>query len=76
MHGVLQVLVLMVASSASFLTPISYQTNLMVMQPGAYAFLDFARCAHMSCVIFKPCMTEIYLNFQCAHDASAMVIAA
>jgi di/tricarboxylate transporter len=35
------VLVLMVASSASFLTPISHQTILMVMEPGKYNFCDF-----------------------------------
>ncbi|MES1914721.1 MAG: hypothetical protein MHM6MM_006767 [Cercozoa sp. M6MM] len=33
--------VLMMAGSSSFLTPISYQTNLMVLQPGNYAFLDY-----------------------------------
>ncbi|MGF1456086.1 MAG: SLC13 family permease [Alphaproteobacteria bacterium] len=31
------------ASNASFATPMGYQTNLLVMGPGQYSFLDFVR---------------------------------
>ena len=34
-----------VAASASFLTPVAYQTNIMVYGPGGYRFADYTRLA-------------------------------
>jgi di/tricarboxylate transporter len=37
------VFVLMLGVGCSFISPIGYQTNLMVYGPGGYRFLDYAR---------------------------------
>ena len=37
------ILTIMVAASASFATPIGYQTNLMVYGAGGYRFMDYMR---------------------------------
>ena len=37
------VIAVMMAASASFATPLGYQTNMMVFGPGGYRFGDFVR---------------------------------
>ncbi len=50
------VLTVIFASNCSFATPIAYQTNLLVMGPGRYKFIDFAKFG-------LPLMLLIWLSY-------------
>ena len=43
LNGMPFVITVMVGASCSFISPMGYQTNLMVYRPGGYRFTDFAR---------------------------------
>lgn len=52
---------LTLAASASFMTPIGYQTNLMVYGPGGYRFWDYFRFgAPLALILWPVAVTMIY----------------
>ncbi len=55
----------MMAASASFATPLGYQTNLMVYGPGGYRFADFMRAGlPMNLVVGISTVTVLLLGWQ------------
>ena len=51
-----------IAASASFMTPVGYQTNLMVMSPGGYRFSDYLRSgAAVNLLVAVVAITMIWL---------------
>ena len=43
LNGMPFIMTLMVGASCSFISPMGYQTNLMVYEPGSYRFTDFVK---------------------------------
>ncbi|WP_305909108.1 SLC13 family permease [Methylomarinum sp. Ch1-1] len=61
------VFAIMIAASASFATPLGYQTNLMVYGPGGYRFSDFLRVGlPMNAVIATVTLTVLLLGWPLA----------
>jgi di/tricarboxylate transporter len=56
-------LTLAFAASAAFITPVSYQTNLMVYGPGNYKFKDFLRIGLPFTLIYGAVVILFMLNF-------------
>ncbi len=56
------IIALTIAASMSFVTPIGYQTNMMVYGPGGYKFKDYIRIgAPLSLIVFPLASGIIYL---------------
>ncbi|PKR77947.1 SLC13 family permease [Halalkalibacillus sediminis] len=53
-----------IAASASFVTPIGYQTNLIVYGPGGYSFLDYVKVGlPLSLIVMSVTTTIVYIGW-------------
>ena len=58
---------IMMAASASFSTPLGYQTNLMVLGPGGYKFMDYIRVGvplNVLGMIVTVALTPLFFGFE------------
>jgi di/tricarboxylate transporter len=63
-------LAIMIGASASFATPLGYQTNLMVYGPGGYRFSDFLRAGiPMNIVVGVTAVTTLLLLYPLSQSA-------
>ena len=53
------IIAITLAASLSFITPIGYQTNLMVMGPGGYRSRDYLRCGIPLAILMATCALTI-----------------
>jgi di/tricarboxylate transporter len=57
------VITIAIAASASFATPIGYQTNLLVYNPGGYKFTDFIKTGAVMNILVGILVTVVVYNF-------------
>ncbi len=63
MYGGVFFMAIAFSASAAFITPVSYQTNLMIMGPGGYKFKDFAKTGFPFTLLYLGTLFSILLLY-------------